>query len=101
MDIIRQTVHGQHETLNHIKVLKQFIHAFETLDFPEHFRTFYKKCYEVEDDGEEEIMEHGYYDFLGRRWNQQTQATFAIIHKFTEEVKYVTLYLKDPVYKLK
>lgn len=68
---------------NNMRVLKQFIDTFETLDFPEHFRIFYKKLYEVEDDNEEEIMDSKFYNFYERKWNRQNLATFAITHKKT------------------
>lgn len=94
IDILKQTDHEQHETLNHIKVLRQFIDAFETLKFPEHFRIFYKKLYEIEDEGEEEMMEGGYNTFINRKWNRKTTANFLVYNRDTEEFKYVTIEIK-------
>lgn len=101
MDILKTSSSGPTEMLNHIKVLRQFIDTFESLDFPNHFRIFYKKLYEIEDDGEEELMENSFYNFYEKKWNKQRTAIFAVTHKQTGEVKYVEVDLKDSVIKLK
>jgi len=100
IDILKQTDHQQYETLNHIKILRQFIDAFETLDFPEHFRIFYKKLYEIEDEGEEEMMERDYNIFI-RKWNKKPTASFSVFNKANEQYKFFTIDIKAPVILLK
>lgn len=101
IDILKQTDHEQHETLNHIKVLRQFIDAYETLDFPEHFRIFYKKLYEVEDDGEEEMMEGGFNAFINRKWNRKTHVDFAVHNTETSRCEYINIEVKAPALRLR
>ena len=101
IDILKQTDHQQHETLNHIKVLRQFIDAYETLDFPEHFRIFYKKLYEVEDDGEEEMMENGFSTFINRKWNRKPTVDFTVHNNITQAYEFINIEVKAPALKLR
>jgi len=100
IDILKQTDHAQHETLNHIKVLKQFIDAYETLEFPEHFRIFYKKLYEIEDE-EEEMTERGYDNFINRKWNGKSIAKFSVFNKDTEQYQNFKIDVKAPAILLR
>lgn len=101
MNIISTSGADSFETLNHVKVLKQFADIFETMDLPAHFRPFYKKLYDAEDEEDkEEVMESGYIQFY-TNWNRQTNAMFAVEHKNTKEVKYIDTNIKYPVFRFK
>lgn len=101
MNIIQLKPHDNHEKINHVKVLRQYIDTYESLDFPLHFKMFYKKQYEEEDDGEEELMDNTYYAFVNYKWGKQTKAIFRVEHLETHEEKYVNVDLKDTVIFLK
>ena len=101
MEILNSKPHDNYEKINHVKVLREFIDTYETLDFPPHFKMFYKKQYEEEDEGEEEIMDNAYYSFVNYKWGKQTKAIFRVEHLETHEDKYINVDLKDTVIFLK
>ena len=90
-----------HEKINHVKILREFIDTYESLEFPPHFKMFYKKQYMEEDDGEEEMMDSSYYSFMNYKWGKQSRAMFKIVHIETKEEKYINVDLKDTVIQLK
>lgn len=101
MDIISQKPHDNYEKLNHVKVLREYIDTYESLNFPSHFKMFYKKQYEEEDDGEEELMDNSYYSFVNYKWGKQNKANFRVEHTETHEEIYINVDLRDTVIFLK
>lgn len=101
MKIINSKPKDTYEKINRIKILREFIDTYETLSYPPHFKMFYKKLYVEEDDGEEEIMDSSYYNFMNYKWGKQTRAMIKVIHMETKEEKYININLKDTVIHLK
>lgn len=101
MKIINAKPADEFERINHIKILREFIDTYEALEFPPHFKMFYKKLYMEEDDGEEEMMDSSYYNFVNYRWGKQTRAMVKVIHIETKEEKFINVDLKDTIISLK
>ena len=101
MELLQTKSPDSYMKLNHAKVIRQFIDTYEQLDYPPHFKMFYKKLYEEEDNDEEEMMSHEYNNFYNYKWGKTDTVTFRIEHTETKEQKYLQIPIKETVVNLK
>lgn len=101
IDNLKNKVTEPQERANNVKVLREFIDVFEALEYPPHFRYFYKKLYEEEDEGEEDLMPSDYYGFFNYKWHKQRTAMFKVEHLETTEKQYIEIDIKESCINLK
>ena len=101
MELLQTKNPDSYTKLNHVKIIRQFIDTYEALDYPSHFRMFYKKLYEEEDNDEEEMMSHEYNNFYNYKWNKNDNATFKIEHTETKDKMILEIPIKATVLQLK